>query len=246
MPHSECPMAIALREWRALSGAEAMAGRPDGKRISFLAYATPLFDEAGALIDAVNTLIDISGRKEDGLAAESLAAVVESSADAILGLDLDGRVTSWNPAAGQLFGYSWEEIIGRPVMDLIPSDRQEEEERILACVRRGERVEHYETVRRRKDGVLVDVSLTVSPIKDGRGRIIGASKTARDISWRKQAEEQQRLLFREMNHRIKNLFTLASSLITLSTRFAETPRELAEAMSGRLVALARAISLCPT
>ncbi|MBO0733480.1 MAG: PAS domain S-box protein [Methylocapsa sp.] len=243
MPHSECPMAVALREGRALTGAEAMAERPDGKRIPFLAYPTPLFDEAGALAGAVNTLIDFASRKEDELAAESLAAVVESSADAILGLDLGGRITSWNPAAARLYGYAWEEIVGKPVTVLIPSDRQDEEQQILDCIRRGESVDHYETIRRRKDGVLVDVSLTVSPIKDRRGQIVGASKTARDISERKQAEEQQRLLLREMNHRIKNLFTLASSLITLSTRFAATPRELAEAMSGRLVALARAHDL---
>ena len=243
MPHGECPMAIALKEKRPISGAEAVAERPDGTRIPFLAYPTPLWDETGALVGAVNTLVDITDRKKAEEAARRLAAIVEFSDDAIVGKDLNGIITTWNSGAERLFGYTAEEIVGKPVTILIPPDRHDEEPSILERVRRAERIDHYETVRRRKDGSLVEISLTVSPIKDAQGKVVGASKIARDITERRRAQEQQRLLFREMNHRVKNLFTLAGSVVTLSTRFAATPTDLAESVGGRLVALARAHDL---
>ena len=121
-----------------------------------------------------------------------LAAIIESSDDAIVSKDLSGNITSWNPGAERIFGYSAEEVVGRPVTILMPEDRQDEEPSILERIRRGERVAHYETVRRRKDGSLVDISLTVSPIRDAEGRIVGASKIARDISERRRAEERLR------------------------------------------------------
>lgn len=124
-----------------------------------------------------------------------LAAIVESSDDAIISKDLNGIITSWNSGAQRIFGYSAQEIIGRPVLDLIPPDRQHEEPGILARLRNGLRIDHYETVRRRKDGSLVEVSLTVSPIKDDSGKIIGASKIARDVTDRKQSELQQQSLY---------------------------------------------------
>ena len=243
MPHGECPMAIALKEKRPIRGAEALAERPDGTRIPFLAYPTPLFDDTGGLIGAVNTLIDISERKQAEYTANQFSAIVESSDDAIVSKDLNGTVRTWNPGAERLFGYTAEEIIGKPITILIPLDRRDEEVRILQRLRNGERIDHYETVRRRKDGSLVEISLTVSPIKDARGRIIGASKIARDITERRRAQEQQHLLFREMNHRVKNLFALAGSVVTLSARSAATPKALAEAVRKRLVALARAHDL---
>src|SRR5687768_4932931 len=127
---------------------------------------------------------------EDAMIAMAhLAAIVQSSDDAIVSKDLHGVVRSWNPAAEQIFGYKPEEIIGKPIVILIPPDRQNEEPGILERIRRGERIEHYETVRRRKDGQLIDVSLTVSPIRDATGKIIGASKIARDIGERKRAEQ---------------------------------------------------------
>jgi two-component sensor histidine kinase len=126
---------------------------------------------------------------------------------------------------------------------LIPPERENEEPGILARIRRGERIDHYETVRRRKDGSLVDISLTVSPIRNSAGEIIGASKVARDITERRRAREQQQLLLREMDHRIKNLFSLASSVVTLSARTAGSPAELAASVRDRLGALARAHAL---
>ena len=119
-------------------------------------------------------------------ATAQLAAIVTSSKDAIISKDLDGVITSWNKGAEALFGYTAEEPIGRPVTLLIPEDRLDEEPQILERIRRGEAIEHYETVRRRKDGSLLDISLTVSPLRDASGRIVGASKIARDITERKR------------------------------------------------------------
>jgi PAS domain S-box-containing protein len=122
-------------------------------------------------------------------AAYRLAAIVTNSDDAIVSKDLNGIVMSWNPGAERLFGFTSEEMIGQSIRKIIPGDRQSEEDHVLSVLRRGERVDHFETVRQRKDGSLVPISLTVSPVKDGRGRIIGASKIARDISDKKAAEE---------------------------------------------------------
>jgi PAS domain S-box-containing protein len=127
-----------------------------------------------------------------------LAAIIESSTDAIISKDLNGIINSWNTAAERLFGYSAGEAIGKPVTILIPPERYDEEPAILARIRRGESIDHYETVRRRKDGSLLDIALTVSPIKDSVGRIIGASKIARDITASKKAERELRTLKDEL------------------------------------------------
>jgi PAS domain S-box-containing protein len=243
MRHDECPMAVALKEGRPIHGAEAAAERPDGTRVPFLAFPTPLRDRSGALTGAVNTLIDITERKRSEQFEQRLAAIVEFSDDAIVSKDLDGIIKTWNLGAERLFGYTAEEVIGKPITLLIPLDRHDEESDILSRLRRGERIDHYETVRRRKDGSLVEVSLTVSPLRNAEGRIIGAAKIARDITARRQAQEQQNLLIREMSHRVKNLFAVTSGLVTLSARSARTPADLAEAVRERLGALARAHGL---
>jgi PAS domain S-box-containing protein len=176
-------------------------------------------------------------------AAQHYAAIIESSDDAILSKDLDGVILSWNRGAERLFGYSADEAIGHPVTLIIPADRLEEEPNILRRIRRGEAVEHFETIRRRKDGTLLDISLTVSPIRDSRGNIVGASKIARDITELKRTRDRQSVLLREMSHRVKNLFALASSIVGLSARSAKSTQELANSARERLAALARAHSL---
>lgn len=175
--------------------------------------------------------------------SELLAAIVANSDDAILTKDLDGIITSWNRAAERLFGYSADEIIGRSILTLIPEERQHEEPSIIGRIRRGEPIEHFETVRLRKDGSPIHLSISVSPLRAEDGEIIGASKIARDITERHRAEEMQRLLLAEMQHRIKNVFALAGSLVSLSAARAETPAELAQTARARLSALARAQAL---
>jgi PAS domain S-box-containing protein len=243
LPHDECPMATALKQRRANRGMEAVAERPDGTRIPFVAFPTPLFDADGNLIGAVNMLVDLTEQAIGDEAAQRFAAIVESSDDAILAKDLNGTIISWNRGAERLFGYTAAEAVGRHVTMLIPLDRHNEEPEILGRIRRGERIDHYETIRRRKDGNLIEISLSVSPIRNREGRVIGASKIARDITERRRAEEQQHLLIREMDHRVKNLFTLASSIVSLSARSASTPTELASAVRARLNALAQAHAL---
>ena len=130
--------------------------------------------------------------KRDEDAKARLVAIVESSDDAIVSKNLDGIITSWNRGAESIFGYSAQEVIGQPVTILIPEDRANEEPSILRRIRAGEKIEHYETIRRRKDGTLLNISLTVSPIVDAAGRVVGASKIARDITERKRSEEALR------------------------------------------------------
>jgi PAS domain S-box-containing protein len=176
-------------------------------------------------------------------AAQHYSAIIESSEDAILSKDLNGVILSWNQGAERLFGYSAQEAIGKPVTIVIPLDRHDEEPVILEKIRRGERIHHFETIRQRKDGSFIDISLTISPIRNSRGQIVGASKIARDITELKKARDRQHLLLREMSHRVKNLFALSSSIVGLSARSAKTAHELADSARERLAALARAHAL---
>ncbi len=145
-------------------------------------------------------------------AAALLAAIVASSNDAILSKTLDGTITSWNAATGQLLGYSAAEIIGRSVRTLIPEDRQHEEDMILERIAAGERIENYETQRKHKNGGVVDVSVTISPVRNLDGKVVGASKIIRDITPRKISEQRIQLLLREVNHRSKNMLALVQAI----------------------------------
>ena len=176
-------------------------------------------------------------------AARHYAAIIESSDDAILSKAVDGVILSWNAGAERLFGYRAEEAIGNLATIIIPVDRRDEELAMLDAIRCGESIRQLETVRRRKDGSLLDVSLTASPIRDANGRIIGASTIARDIGELKNARERQQLLLREMSHRVKNLFALTGSVVALSARSATSPREVVDSARQRLAALARAHAL---
>ncbi|HVU23452.1 MAG TPA: PAS domain S-box protein [Opitutus sp.] len=186
----KCPMAIALRERRAIGGVEAIVERPDGEWRHVLVNPHPLFDEDGRLAGGVNVLLDITERRRAEDARARLGAIVEWSEDAIVSKNLDGIILSWNRGAERLFGYTAEEVVGRPITLLIPPNRLEEETSILNRIRRGERLQHFETVRRHKDGRLVDISLAVSPVRDRNGSIVGASKIARDISAQKESERE--------------------------------------------------------
>lgn len=411
LPHDECPMAIALRQKEAVRGLEAVAERPDGTRIPFIPYPTPLFDSSGALVGAVNMLVDISERKrsevtlarhrdeqaalyqftdslfravslssvcdaaldaiqralgcerasillfdESGLmkfvawrglsdqyrraleghspwtrdvkepqpvcvsdietadiaedlkatvraegivalafiplvvnnelvgkfmtyyeaphvfmnaeinlsitiarqlgfsverlraedarqreeqTSRLLASIIQTSDDAIVTKDVNGIVTSWNNGATRIFGHTADDMIGKPIMTLVPPDRHNEEPAILQRIRRGERMDHYETVRQRKDGSLIDISLTVSPLKDAAGKVVGASKIARDITERKLAQARHELLTHEIQHRTKNLFAVVQAVVARSFAGKQTVEEAESAVVDRLRSLAQ-------
>jgi PAS domain S-box-containing protein len=165
---------------------------PDGAIKYVRSTGHPVRNLSGDLLEYVGTSIDVTERKRGEQATRLLAAVVESSHDAIVSKDLDGIITSWNKGAERLFGYAAEEAVGQNITLIIPPDRRNEERAIVERLTRGERVDHFETVRMRKDGSLLDVALTISPMKDAAGCIVGASKLARDITERKRAEEALR------------------------------------------------------
>ncbi|ANP46663.1 PAS domain S-box protein [Candidatus Viadribacter manganicus] len=175
--------------------------------------------------------------------AARLAAIVANSDDAILSKTLDGVITSWNAGAARIFGYEQDEIVGKHISTIIPPELLDEEKEIIARLTRGERIEHFETVRVAKDGRRVELSLTASPMRDSTGRIFGASKVARDIGARKRAEETQRLLIDELNHRIKNTLATVQAIATQTLRRAATPSDFVESFNGRIKALARAHGL---
>jgi PAS domain S-box-containing protein len=184
--------------------------RADGEEFPIEASTSQL-ELAGQKIYTV-ILRDITERKRAEEASSLLAAIVDSSFDAIVGKDLHSIVTSWNAGAERMFGYSADEMIGHSITRLLPPERQDDEEHILAQIRRGETVQHFETVRVKKDAGKIDVSVTVSPIKNTTGAIIGASKVARDITYRKRAEETLRESeeqFRTMANSIPQLAWMA-------------------------------------
>jgi PAS domain S-box-containing protein len=190
---------------------------------------------------ALLSLHDVTARREAEETNSRLAAIVEWSDDAIVTKDIDGIITSWNSGAERMFGYAADEVIGKPITLLIPADRQDEERSILARIRRGERVEPYDTLRQRKHGGLIEISVTISPLRDPGGSIIGASKIARDITDRKRAEETLRLLANEVDHRSKNLLALVQAAVHFST--AETPEAIKVAIEGRIQALSNVHNL---
>ena len=185
------------------------------------------------------SVVDTTERWKANSLAGHLAAIVKYSDDAILSKDLNGIITSWNRGAERLFGYTSEETIGRSVTLLIPQGMTDEEPGILDRIRRGEAIDHYQTVRVRKDGSLVNVSLCVSPVLDADGHVVGASKIARNVTIERQAEHQREVLINELNHRVKNTLATVQSIAYQSLRFAPTMEAFAETFDARLLALSK-------
>jgi len=261
IPPDQGPVATALRNAEVVR-AEVLLEQADGARRDIALHATPLLDARGRVTGGVVLLEDITDRKRAERGQGHLSAIVESSEDAILSKNLDGIIQSWNKGAERIFGYTAEEAVGQPVLLLIPEDRHDEEPEILARIRRGERVGHFETVRRHKNGTRLDISLTISPVKDSKGVIIGASKVARDISdrrrleeererlhkaaqqevaQRKKAEEAKDFLLHEIRHRVKN--TLGTVQAIASQTFRTAPQSERDAFGARLRAMAEAHDL---
>jgi PAS domain S-box-containing protein len=198
MAHCETPVALALATGTSVHDQEVVIEKPDGSRVTVSVFIDPIRDNDGAVVGVVNFFHDISERKQAERTTGLLAAIVDSSDDAIVSKNLNGIITSWNRGAEQLFGYSAKEAIGQNIRLILPQDRHHEEATILKKLARGERIDHFETVRVRKDGSMLDISVTISPVTDAAGVVIGASKVARDITERKQEArakaEQARLL----------------------------------------------------
>ncbi len=188
----------------------------DGVFRPFLTRVTPLKDQPGRVLQWFGTNTDVDELKRTQEASARLAAIVESSDDAIIGQDLHGIITSWNHGAARLFGYTEQEAVGQSVRRLIPADLAEEETRIRDILRRGNSIQNYETTRRRKNGTPVEVSLTISPIKNARGEIVGASEIARDITERKRLEQELRINNEKLHSSSEELQTQNEELIAIS------------------------------
>lgn len=197
-----------------------------GQRIEVSVSISPIRDEGNRVIGSALIARDIGVQRREEAANARLAAIVESSDDAIVAKDLNGIITDWNASAERMFGYTADEIVGRSVLTIIPPELRHEEPHILGKIRAGERIEHHETRRMRKNGEIFDISLTVSPIKDSTGRVIGASKIVRDISDRRAAEaaiiEKEKLaaagrlaatLAHEVNNPLESITNLAFLLV---------------------------------
>jgi PAS domain S-box-containing protein len=214
--------------------------------VDFAMY--PIRDYSGAVVFLHPTGIDVTDRKDAEAALRDseqrlrwMASIVESSDDAIVSKNLDGIITSWNKGAERVFGYTAEEAIGQPIMIVIPQDRWDEERTILTRIRRGERIDHFETIRQRKHGSLITVSITVSPVKNAEGKIVGASKIARDITEQKRSQEKITTLAREAEHRAKNVLANVQATVNLSQ--SDSIEGLKKAIEGRIKALANVHSL---
>ena len=229
--------------------AEYRIVKADGKVSWLSGYGRVLDRQAdGKAHRVIHIATDITERKHvEAALGESQqrlrwsASIVEFSDDAIVSKNLDGIITSWNRGAERVFGYTAEEAVGQPITIVIPHDRLDEERSILTRIRRGERIDHFETIRQRKHGSLIVVSVTVSPVKNAEGKIVGASKIARDITEQQRAQEQIATLAREAEHRSKNL--LATVQATVSLSHSDTPEGLKQAIEGRILALAKVHSL---
>lgn len=199
--------------------------------------------QADGIDGMVLSLVDATERQRSHSLERHLAAIVAYSDDAILSKDLNGIIASWNAGAQRLFGYTADETVGHSVTMLIPDGMPDEEPGILQRIRRGEAIDHYQTVRRRKDGTLIDVSLCVSPMFDDEGHVVGASKIARDITATRQAERQREVLINELNHRVKNTLATVQSLAFHSLRHASSMEAFAESFNARLLALSKTQNL---
>ena len=196
----EATILSRLRRGERIEHYETVRVTKAGRKLNVSLTISPLRDSKGHIIGASKVARDITDRKQGEQSRNLLAAIVDSSDDAIVSKSLDGIITSWNTSAERIFGYTAEEAVGQHITLIIPPERHAEESDILDRLRRGERIEHFHTIRRRKDGTLLDVSLTISPVRDSSGRIIGASKVARDVTEQKRIERE--LLESEQRFRV--------------------------------------------
>jgi PAS domain S-box-containing protein len=172
-----------------------------------------------------------------------LASIVDSSYDPIISTDIDRKITTWNHAAEQLYGYTFDEVVGQPISILHPPDRHDEQPTIAERIKRGERIRNYGTVRQRKDRTLVDVSLTISPVRNAEGKVVGSSSITRDITKRKRAEEREKMLMAELDHRVKNVLARVDMVAMSSRNGSSSIDEFSLSLKGRIQSMATAHAL---
>jgi PAS domain S-box-containing protein len=224
-----------IRAGESVRHFETIRRRKDGTLIPISLTVSPIYGSSGAVIGASKIARDISERKQAQLATRRLAAVVQFSDDAIITKNLNSIITSWNPAAERMFGYTEAEAVGQSIRMLIPPELQDEEDMVLARIRAGDRVEHYETTRCRKDGMRLAISLTISPLRNEAGEIVGASKIARDIteSTRLRALAREQAIIAE---RLREVGALVASTLerdVIVKKVTDTARELTNAEYAR-------------
>ena len=210
--HEEGEILTRIRGGERIEQLETQRRHKDGRIVDVLLTISPVKDDTGRVIGASKVARNIGDQKRNVELRGLLAAIVNSSDDAIISKDLHSIITSWNFGAERIFGYKPEEVLGRPIWMLFPPDRIQEERQILDRIKRGERVDHFETLRMRKDGSLVEISLTISPIFDADGRVVGASKIARDISERRRSERAMQVVRMELEHANRQLKDFAGEL----------------------------------
>jgi len=198
---------------RVIAGEKFSIERKTEAGECYLVHFVPLKDDNGIVETGLIIALDITEIKQAEEKSVKLASIVETSDDAIISKTLEGVITSWNAAAERMFGYTEEEMMGKSIYTIIPEDRQDEEPRILARLRTGERIDHFETKRQTKGGRLLDVSLTISPLRDKQGRIIGLSKIARDITVKKQEEQRKNDFIGMVSHELRTPLTSLAAII---------------------------------
>ena len=237
LSHEEEFILSKVRAGEKIDHYETVRMHRNGQRLQVSLTVSPIRDSRGRIVGASKIARDIGLLLRAERAQGLLGAIVLSSDDAIISKDLDGVVTSWNPAAERLYGYGAEEMIGTPIRRIIPEDLQGEEDLILAKIRAGERIEHFETVRYRKDGSRVEVSITVSPVRDARGRIVGASKVARDITAQRQAQRKKDQFLAVLAHELRNPLAPVRNAISLFRvpGLSEEQRDRAQSIAERQI-----------
>jgi len=244
VPQANYPVALAIEGKKVITQVEFVIQHPDGSERNVEISSVPTFDEFGNITGVISMLIDITEQKRDEARQAMLASIIEYSEDAIISKSLDGIITTWNQAAENMFGYKEYEAIGRHISLIIPDDRMDEEKLIIDKIKNGESTEHFETVRIDKDGREIPISLTVSPIKNKKGAIIGASKIVRDITRQKDAEEKLRHYTTHLEDLVEERTTsLNKTVVSLQqtqdelSKSLEKEKELGQ-LKSRLVSMA--------